>query len=306
MISPAALGASCTLGWSKKWRRVFLAASVIGASCGLEAGEAPPIAVTGKYSRGAVRLRLESAVQERMSGRNNHTVRLQFQLEFPQGDAGAFVSQLPAGFYVNDEKSPLLSVQAEPGRALGRVSHVGSAEANGVVTIAEMEVGAARTRLKDVEIELALVRVTEWDQLKFSGVGLGAGELLKCGPFEFRAIGEPQQLRLNASVNSQLKAEHDAYRERMPLKFINDAYGINNVVLRDAAGRSPTSSVISAGTAPKGTFTAWRPPIGQPPTAAGESDDIVYPVTLTLQMPKRYETERIKFVFRDIVLPAPK
>lgn len=278
-----------------------------GASCALEAADAPPIAVTGKYSRGASRLRLESAVQERApQGRNNFTVRLQFRLELAEGDAGTFSSEFPAGFFLNDEKSPLNSAQAEPGRSLGRVTHVGSSDATGGVTIAEMEVGSQRARLKDVEIELALVRVTEWEELKFSGLGLGTSELLKCGPFEFRVVAELLRLRVNASASAQFRAEQAAYRQRMPLKFVNDSFGINRMVLRDAAGRSPTSSVISAGAATSGTFTVWRPPVTAPATEGADADEIAYPVTLSLQMPKRYETERLKFVFRDIPLPVPQ
>jgi hypothetical protein len=287
-------------------RRVLILFAAAGASCALEAGEAPSLVVVGKYSRGACQLRLESVAQDRGSGRNNHVVRLQFQLEFAQGEQGAFVAQLPAGFYVNDEKSPLLGAQAEPGRSLGRVTHVGSASATGAVTISDIDVSTPRSRLKDVEIEIALVRVTEWDQLKFSGLALGQSDLLKCGPFEFRVIGEPQQLRINASANSQFRAEQEAYLKRIPLKFVNDIYGINNLVLRDALGRSPTSAMISGGTASKGTYTHWRPPANAAPAEGADSDDIAYPITLSLQMPKRFETERVKFVFRDIPLPAPK
>lgn len=285
----------------------ILVSLVIGvAACGLTAAETPVLA-TAKYSRGTVQLRLLSVSQDRSaSSKNGFTAAMQFQLEFPQGEKQQYVAQLPAGFFLNNAHSPLLNAEVEPGKNLARLNHTGIAEGgNGVVTIDDLDIGPRRERLRNVDIEVALLRVTDWEQKKFEKIGLGATDFLQCGPFEFRVTCDPQQVRLSAWAYPQFKAEHEAYRKRVPLKFINSSYALDELKLVDDVGRSPTAIGIAGGGAGASiaTYTNWRPAEGTTVTA---TDEISYPVTLSLRLPLRYETEAVKFHFDQIALPAPK
>jgi hypothetical protein len=283
----------------------LLAAAVMAGN--LAAAETAVIAA-GRYSRGACQLRLLSAEQERSAqNKNEFNVALQFQLEFPQGAKQQFSAQLPAGIFLNNARSPLTSAEVEPGKNLARGTHNGTAEGGtGVVTIDELEIGPRRDRLRNVEIELALVRVTDWEQKKFENIGLGVTEFLQCGPFEFRVMSDPQQVRLSVWAYPQFRADHDAYHKRVPLKFIAPDYALDQLKLTDRASRSPTATGIAGGGAGASvaTFTNWRTADGG--TGGVENEEVSYPVTLSLQLPARYDTELVRFHFDQIPLPPPK
>jgi hypothetical protein len=294
-------------GWSRALGYA-LATFAAATACDLVAADAPVIAA-GKYSRGACQLRLLNVSQDKSTqNRNAYTVAMQFQLEFPQGEKRQFTAQLPADFYLNNTRSPLLNAEAEPGKNLAKAVHSGTAEgANGVVSIDELEVGARRDRLRNVDVELALVRVTEWEQKKFDGIGLGLTEFLQCGPFEFRVTGDSSQLRLSVWAYPQFRVDHDAYRKRVPLKFIGPSYAMDVLKLTDKVGRSPTATGIAGGGAGASiaSYTSWRAPAGAT-EGTTENEEVSYPVTLSLRLPVRFETEMVKFRFDQIPLPAPK
>jgi hypothetical protein len=94
----------------------------------------------------------------------------------------------------------------------------------------------------------------------------------------------------------------------MPVTFLNHLYGIQQLKVVDSASRSPTSmgtSTPSAGAA-SCTFTGWSAlETGTSTAAPATSDDIVYPVSMAVKLPKRFEKERVKFHFNAIPLPEP-
>jgi hypothetical protein len=291
--------------------RTFVAVTAIVASCASALAQPQRIA-TAKYSGGECRLRLQSAVQEiSPENRKKTIVVLEFYLEFPESGKATFTSQLPAGLFLNNDKSPLLSAAAGTTKNVVG-AHVGTAEGReGLVLIRDLDVGTPRDQLKDVELELVLVKVSEWDQLKFSGLKNEVGDFLPCGPFEYRLHGSNDQVRLDGWAFPKYRAEQEAYRKKMPLKFINDDYALQEVKLVDAAGRSPTGKSLSTGGtgASFGIYSTWRPANAEAPEAAAtnaSSDEITYPITLTVQLPKRFTTERVRFRFNDIPLPAAR
>ena len=64
------------------------------------------------------------------------------------------------------------------------------------------------------------------------------------------------------------------------------------------------SSVPSVGAATS-TYSGFRPTEASAASAATLNDDIVYPVSMIMRLPKRFEKERVKFRFDVIPLPQP-
>lgn len=262
---------------------------------------------SASFSGGACQLRLVSAEQEPSpEGRKRFNVGLRFQFETLPRKADGSTPPLPNAFYLNNDKSPLVAAHVVAGKNLAKTPHTGSAEGNdGVVVINGLEVGDVRQRLQNVEIELALVHVIEWDPQTFE-VAAGSGDFLKCGPFELRTFADQKQLRVDAMAYPQFRADHEAFRVKMPLAFLDSGYAMRELKLVDAAGRSPaaTATTTPGGGAVSSIYTSWRSNDANA-EAQTANDTITYPVALSVRMPKRYETERIKFRFPEIRLPAP-
>lgn len=288
-------------------RTAALLAAGVGSLC-LDAAEPAPVVASASFSGGECQLRAVSISQNSSPlGRKRFSVNMEFQFETLPRKADGSSPPLPQGFYLNNDQSPLVAAHAVAGKNLAKTPHSGSAQGNtGVVVINNLEVGEVRQRLQDIEIEVAVVRVTEWDTQSFQAA-LGRSDFFKYGPFELRAVAEGRQLKVDAMPYPQFRADHEAYRVRMPLAFLNPAYAMQELKLVDTAGRSPTStgSTVPGSGAVSSTFTGWR--VANPGTEspAVASDGIDYPVTLTVRLPKRFETERVKFRFEEIILPAP-
>jgi hypothetical protein len=178
----------------------------------------------------------------------------------------------------------------------------------GVVTIDDLEIGDARPRLQNVEFELVLTKITEWETRNFQAAQ-SSGEFIACGPFELRVYSQPHQVRVDAWAYPGFRKEHDAYRQKMPVNFLDSAYAMQELKLEDAAKHRPTSagSSMPASGAASTTFTGWNALESTDATAAAaDGGDVVYPLSITLRLPKRYEKERVKFHFDEIRLPTPE
>lgn len=230
---------------------------------------------------------------------------MELQLEVSAA-SGSMTRPLPAGVYLDNDASPLTAAYVVQGKNLARNEHLWSVQGtSGAVSISELEVGGARQRLQDVEIELVLTKVTEWETRNFE-VGMGWSDFLRCGPFELRAFGEAQRLKVNAWPYPQFREEQEAYRQRMPLNFLNQVYAMQELKVVDAANRRPTSiggTIPQAGAA-SNTYTGWRASDADEAAAASVSEDIVYPVSVSVRLPKRFEKERVRFRFDEIPLPS--
>ena len=283
-------------------RRVLLALVTALVVLPLPAAETTAPVASANYSGGPARLRLISASQEQQ-GRRGFTAKMELQLEIPPADKPGASQDLPADWYLDNDATPLLAASVVVGKNLAKTAHAWSVESKtGRVTINDLDIGDARLRLQGVEFELVLTKVTQWETMAFQA-GLGRSDFFQCGPFELRSMGEAQQFRVDAWAYPQFKAQHDAFRQRMPVTFLNHVFAMQQVKVVDAANRTPTStgsSTPSTG-AMSSTYSGWRGADG----AAAEGDLVTYPVSLTVQMPKRFEKERVRFRFDFIPLAEP-
>jgi hypothetical protein len=301
--------ASLFVGSLKKqgWKSLLLLWGLGFLSSPLSAQEPPELIASASYAGGPCQLRLISVSQDPApKGRKQYTASLKFQFETLPRKSDGSTPPLPEGYYLNSDKSPLVNAFVVAGKSLAKTPHTGSAQGkDGEVVINDLEIGDVRQRLQGVEIEVAVVRVTEWETLSFT-TPVGMSDFLKCGAFELRAAGDTNQVKVDAMAYPQFRAEHDAYRVRVPLTFLDSAYAMGELKIVDAAGNSPSAmaTTIPGTGAVSTTFTNW-----QAPAARGEiaktADSITYPLTLSVRLPKRYTSERIKFKFDEIPLPKP-
>jgi len=305
----AAKRVSRAAGSLKLGRTFFVLASLVLALPRLPAESVPPVA-SAKYSGGTCELRVASVSQTPSTqNRRSFAVAVELQLGVPAASGSGTSFQLPEGFYLDNDATPLLAASVIPGKNLAKTDHLWSVQRqSSTVTHSELEIGDARQRLQGVDVELVLTKVTEWETRNFQAQ-MGWSDFTQCGPFEVRTFGQAQQLRVDAWSYPQFKKEHDAYRQRMPVTFLNQVYAMQELKVVDAANRSPTSmgSTIPESGAASSTFTGWKAlenTDASAPSSAG--DDIVYPVSLSVKLPKRYEKERVKFHFDEIRLPAPE
>ncbi|HEX2852456.1 MAG TPA: hypothetical protein VHO24_04395 [Opitutaceae bacterium] len=289
---------------------LFLLWGLGSLGSGLVAAEPADVIASASYAGGACQLRLISTSQgPSPQGRKRYNVNLELQFETLPRKSDGSTPPLPDGYYLNSDKSPLVAAYVMNGKVLAKVAPSGTGSAkgkDGVVTINDLEVGDARPRLQNVEIEVAVVRVTEWETQTFNAP-IGGSDFFKCGAFELRAMSDGKQVKVDAMAYPQFRAEHDAYRVKVPLAFLDPTYAMGELKIVDAAGNSPSSAAtITPGSgAVSSTFTNWRAPAKGYEIAA-TADSIAYPITLSVRLPKRYTTERIKFKFAEIPLPAPK
>jgi hypothetical protein len=270
----------------------------------------------GTYSGGYCELSVLSAKQEKWPvGGDEWSVGLQLQFRLSKPKPGLNpqlpLPLLPDGYYLNNQQSPLIAASAQGKKKnLAKEPHSGVTIGPGTVLVANLRVGPRQERLEHVEFELELAKITEWETLTFR-IGTDETQVFRCGPFELKVTAEATRLEVNAGVYPEFARDHDAYRRRLPLNhFLRASYA--SVALRpaDSAGRIPASVSESSTMAPgwkEGvttmTFSGWTDL-----TTGVRSDkrEISYPVSLSLKMPKRYETEKIRFHFDRIDLPAAK
>lgn len=285
---------------------LFALVSLFAVSSVGAAETTPPVA-SANYSGGAAQLRVISASQEQQ-GRRGFAAKLELQLEIPPASKPGAAQDLPADFYLDNDATPLIAVAVVAGKNLAKTAHAWSVEGKtGRITISDLDIGEARLRLQGVEFELVLTKVTQWETIAFQALP-GRSDFFQCGPFELRSSGETQQFRVDMWAYPQFKAQHDAYRQRMPVTFLNHIFAMQQLKVVDAANRVPTStgsSVPSSG-AVSNTYSSFRAAEGDgAAAAAAEGDAISYPVSMTVRMPKRFEKERVRFRFDAIPLPPP-
>jgi hypothetical protein len=257
------------------------------------------------YSGGECQLRVLTVTQRRAAlDSNNHTLALAFRLEYPSTRPLP-----PPDVFLNNEKSPLVTARVD-GRNVAELPHFGFAQGRPVaVMISDLKIGPSCESITDVDIELVFLRVTEWDRLKFE-IGAGESDYLHCGPFEFKVTGEQKRIRVVAWSWPEFRAEHDAFYSRVPLKFLNDGFGLTAAKLVDAKGRSAAGLglMTSRSDGPsESSFLSWAsydekdaaiPDVTNPEPA--------YPVTISLNLPKAYRTEKVSFHFDKIAVPPPQ
>ena len=270
----------------------------------LEAAETAPTVATARFSGGAAQLRVISATQTPAGRRFD--ARVELQLEIPPAAQSGGMPELPDDLYLDNVSTPVLALFVISGRNLAKTSYGWSVEGKtGRVVISDLDIGDARLRLLGVDLELVLTRVTEWETLAFQA-GLGRSDFFQCGPFELRANGEARQFQVDAWAYPQFKPQHEAYRKRVPVTFLDHRFAMRQLKVFDAANRVPAgvaTSVPSIG-AITSTFSNFRG-TDDDGSAAPDGDNIKYPVSMRVRLPQRFESERIKFHFDMIPLAPP-
>lgn len=283
------------------------------AAEGTGAPKPPPAAVSAD---GRYRLSLASAEQgpspwdEKIAA-----ITATFRLESRMVVDADFSSQVPADVFlekVDLREAVLLSGENVAGQKGSKWTDSPAL----TVTIHTLEVGKEQRQLRKLTLAVTLVKVTEWELLEFKDIQKDDETPLHCGPFEL-VVSEtqPQHLSLSAAAFSAHAKEHEAYRQRMPLQFLTHVYAMQAVQISDAAGqRLGLSMGTYTGGGSSGRYAISPGPMlvfppkgeaGKTPSAiVSPAKDIRYPVTLSLKLPRKYESEQISFEFHDVRLPA--
>ena len=245
---------------------------------------------------------------------------MSFDLAFLQPTTPVFLRMRPEGVYLENE-DPLVSAHTVPVRDVAKNKHSGWTDNFAPsVTVHTLELGAPLERLHSLVLAVTLVRVTSWENVRFSDIQLGSSDFLKCGPFQILVRGEKKRVMLSVGSFSQFRAERKEYRKRMPLRFLNHSYGIKHTSVRDARGRDFFCPIVDGtGGSSSGVFLIQAPrtngtgherggaatfPNQLRMSAAPVGLPIVYPLSLEVRLPKQYRKERVVFTFADLPLPA--
>ncbi|GAA5143658.1 hypothetical protein GCM10023213_32000 [Prosthecobacter algae] len=238
-----------------------------------------------------------------------------FRLESRMPAEADFSSQVPADVFlekVDLQEAVLLSGEDVAGQKGSKWTDSSAL----TVTIHTLEVGKEQRQLRKLTLAVTVVKVTEWEPLEFKNIQKADETPLHCGPFEI-VVSEvqPQHLLLAAAAFSDHAKEHEAYRQRMPLQFLTHRYAMQAVQISDAAGqRLGLSMGTYTGGGSSGRYAVSPGPLlvfppkgeaGQTPSSIfSPAKDIRYPVTLSLKLPRKYESEQVIFEFQDVPLPA--
>ncbi len=238
-----------------------------------------------------------------------------FRLESKADKTTIFSSQLPGDVFL--EKVTLEEVILPSGEDVAGAKGSKWTDSSSLdVTVHHLELGKEQRQLSRMKLVVTLVKATKWESLEFKGIQKADETPLRCGPFEL-VISEaaPQHLLLAAGAFADHAAQHEAYRQGMPLQFLTHRYATRALQITDAAGQHLTLSMgaftgggSTARYAIQGGLPLTLPPkdnSGKTPTALfPPPEDIRYPVVLSLKLPLKYESEQIPFEFQELRLPA--
>ena len=287
---------------------------IAGVACGLaRAGQPPEFAARlpetrsadGKY---AVSLRRADAAASPWD-KTDFAVTLEFDFY----EVGAERFQQPV--YYLDNVSPFRGAVTAEGRAIGeKTLHFGytSNDHARTVTVSNVVLGPETSGLASLDLEVPVIRVTEWRTLRFENLGRGKSGYLHCGPFDLATEGDDKRFTVAAGAFSEFEKEHRDYLRHVPLQFLHHQYALEAIHLVDADGREANSLGGSLGGG-GGVFTyQWpdeRPALNANDNAPklfvfGEPRPIAYPVTITLRMPEKWTTEQVKFRVKKVPIPT--
>lgn len=241
------------------------------------------------------------------------SVTAAFRMQLKPDDAMSFLTQLPEDVFLDgvDILEAVLPIGKDVAR--NKKSKWTNSE-SASLDIHHFELGKEQEQILCLRLEVTLVTVTEWEELEAKDIQKGIQQTFPCGPFELICEGNDQQVSLSASAGSDFQQEHEAYRKRMPLAFVNSDYALHHVLMTDSSARSPTNALfLGAGGSVEGIFSfGARLPLnagtdavektGRPPEKSSEQD-IRYPISIKLALPMKYKSERVIFEFKNFKLP---
>jgi len=258
---------------------------------------------------------------------------MRFRLEFPQNGTTNYSHRHPADVFL-DNQDPLVAAYIAPQEDalvldprlwphvgpdldIAKGPHYGSAD-DSIPTLDIRDLAAPQPfhMLAYLELAATLVKVTEWEELEFNNLRLGTHDILKCGPFELSAFGHKARFSIGAGAGVDFRDEHTQYRQRVPLHFLNHSYAMTHIRILDSRGRElevglimgqGIGSVIDGGCS-FSDFSIRSRDGSLPKLIDGHlfGEEIEYPVTIKVKLPKRYEKDRIKFRMENITIPESK
>jgi hypothetical protein len=230
-------------------------------------------------------------------------IDLRFDLEIPEEQASSDVRYRPQNTFL--EKTTVISAQTQPDHVLGK--HELSAWSDNRfsmprVTVRLQNVGERSRELHSLVVAVTLIKVKSWETIAFADLGQQSSGFLNCGPFQLVVRGDEKAAHISVAHFADFDAEVREYQKRMPLHFLNHAYGFEHIVIHDAKQRVLVNTVVcSSGGSSNGTFVI---PTVDEAKLNGES--LEYPLRVEVRLPVTYDTEHVVFDFTDLPLPARK
>jgi hypothetical protein len=153
-------------------------------------------------------------------------------------------------------------------------------------------------RARDLEVDLSIFRVHEWKTYEREGLMDASLDEIEMPPFLLRFAGEGESCWLAASM---LEAKHPPTQGPDPAAVVGFPWALRAVTVTDAKGRALVRhSGSEEQDSALASYSTHAP--GTPPPA--EDPKIVYPVTIRLRVPSKWDTEVRTFRFRGLP-PAP-
>jgi hypothetical protein len=238
-------------------------------------------------------------------GDNGAAVSLYFAMEFQHAGHQGFFGWRPEGVYL-EGGNPFVSGRIDPVTYLPKNKNSGwtsNSFGYSEVTVSDLEVGQPRETLDSLTINVTLIHVKSWDIVTFADLEQRKSDYLHCGPFQLVVTGEETKVNVCVAAISDFWAEKKEYERRVPLRFLNHVYGLQQTVIHDAKDRVLSNEVhFVTGGASAGPFVIPSAPgVVKPP-----SEPIAYPVRVEVKLPNEYDTEQVFFDFTDIPLPVLK
>jgi hypothetical protein len=267
------------------------------------------------------RIRLTDVQRGKSARDGSSTLSVNFRLEFPGTGPTNFTRMRPEGVFLEGATSLIAAITATGPRVLfGYAYGQGDRYSGTTISYLNMEVEEEYTQLHQLGFAVTLVKVTEWEELAFKNLTLGTNGFLHCGPFDLLCIGELTRFKVSAAAFSMFEEEHKNYRDRVPLGFLNHSYAMDYLSIVDANDRQYSTSVrsVTGGSSHSAFYFGKSPDFGakagekapapaRPVVRGGlDGEEIAYPMTIRLKLPKRYEKEQVKFQIEKIELPPAK
>jgi len=276
----------------------------VGVFGGIGAEALPKPEKSAVSKQGGYRLRLKQ-IEQKKSPWDAKISALSFRFDMESLRSEAWPrSSLEDNVYLEKE-DPLVAAYLTPGTDVAKHKHFGWTSAPNEVVVADLEVGAPVEWLHRLELAVTVVRVTEWEELKFEQLGKGESDFLKCGPFQLKLTAAERRVGVSVASFSQFKHEQDEYGKRVPLNFLNHRFGLAHTGITDAAGRKlHQSGGMGTGGSSNGGFIIW--PLERRTTSGWEGEIISYPISVVVRLPKQFTKERHTFDSKASPFPRPR
>jgi hypothetical protein len=229
-----------------------------------------------------------------------------FNVYFSAKDAAAWKGSMGEQTMYVDTGATLLKAQTEDG-ASHKLQSGPWAEIGPGLKFHELDLGGAGHHLTALEFEVPMVKVTQWRTITTKKEAPDAeeknGEPIDCGAFQICLGGTTDTFHVLAGAMGGFETSRKAYAAKVPLGFLNHGYAMSALEARDGEGKAISYGVTTmTGGASVRSYpgpelvTTQRADGGLAFTGAiVPAKKIIYPVTVTLRMPEKWEKQRVVF-----------